>query len=379
VFCMPTSKLTLLKPYPDVIDIAHRIQSQNIDVVISSRRILTFCHFFCFFFRLFLSLRPYLTGADERTNGLTFIEVGSGSYNDACQIARLMATTLPPDFTGSDMEALIDQKRGRANIDEGVQAPKAKLILVPTSLSAGEWNSISSCSNSAGKKQHFGHPSAAAELILLDPAIASTSPDELWLASGVRAIDHCVETICNPECKPECSGIMEVGLRNLLSGLPAYKASKEKGDKEELLEGISKCQYGARDAMIGCLIYTVFFGPSHAIGHQLGPVGGVMHGHTSCICLAPVLRYTEDQNREAQKKVLNAFNEVLGWDEKRAGDAMERFVKMLGMPTRLSEVGITKQEQFDSIAEKTLTDVLAGHPGQLTKKEEVLAVLYSVR
>lgn len=289
-----------------------------------------------------------------------------------------MAATLPPDFTADDMEALVDQKHGRANAAEGVKAPTTKLILVPTSLSAGEWNAISSCSNSSGKKQHFGHPAAAADLLIWDPVIASSTPPELWLASGVRCVDHTVETMCNPTCPPECMEKMQEGLRNLVSGLPAYKAGKEKGDEEELLEGISKCQRGSRDAMSGYLIHRVLFGPSHAIGHQLGPLG-VMHGHTSCICLAPVLRFTEGRNGEAQKKVLEVFNSVLGWQEKSAGDAVERFVKSLGMPTRLAEVGITKEKQLDGIAVNTLTDVLAGGPGQLTELQEVLDVLYSVR
>lgn len=163
-------------PYADVIDIAHRIQSNDIDAVVS---------------------------------------IGSGSYNDACQVARLLAVTLPANFTADDMEALVDQKTGHSGEEHGIKAPKTKLIVVPTSLSAGEWNNVSSCSNLAGKKQHFGHPLGAPDLILMDPEIASTSPEKLWLSSGVRAIDHCVETMCNETCTPEAADLMESGLRCL--------------------------------------------------------------------------------------------------------------------------------------------------------------------
>jgi alcohol dehydrogenase class IV len=326
-------------PYADVIDVAHRIQTNNIDAVIS---------------------------------------IGSGSYSDACKVARLMAATLPSGFSEHDMEALIDDF-GNANEKNGVKAPEAKLIVVPTSLSAGEWNATSSASNVSGKKQHFGHSLGAPNLIILDPNVASTSPESLWLASGVRAVDHCVETICNPTCKPECAELMGHGLRCLLKGIPAYKESKVKGDREELLAGISECQFGARDAMCGYLLYKVTFGPSHAIGHQLGSVGGVAHGVTSCICLAPVLRYTHDRNPDAQQQVLQVFNEILDWKEESAADAVEKFVKMLGLPTRLSEVGVTKEDDINSIAEKTLTDILAAFPGQLQTKDEVMDVLNMVR
>lgn len=168
-----------------------------------------------------------------------------------------------------------------------------------------------------------------------------------------------------------------------MKGLPAYQAGKSRGDSggesEELLEGITECQYGARDALSGYLLYKVPFGPSHAIGHQLGSVGGVMHGVTSCIMLAPVLRYTASWNPAAQAKILGIFNEVLGWEEKSAGDAVERFVGVLGLPTRLGEVGIVREEQFESIAEKTMTDVLAKNPGHLEKKEQALEILELVR
>jgi alcohol dehydrogenase class IV len=77
------------------------------------------------------------------------VSIGSGSYSDACKAARLMAATLPSGFSGEDMEALIDDF-GNANIKNGVNTPKAKLIVVPTSLSAGEWTSSSSASNPSG-------------------------------------------------------------------------------------------------------------------------------------------------------------------------------------------------------------------------------------
>ena len=76
---------------------------------------------------------------------------------------------------------------------------QCRLILVPTSLSASEWNAVSSATNSHGKKQHFGSwDEGQADLILLDPDVASTSPEVLWLSSGVRCVDHFVETACNP-------------------------------------------------------------------------------------------------------------------------------------------------------------------------------------
>lgn len=317
---------------------------------------------------------------------------------DAGQIACLLHSTLPPTCTVEDMESLVDPVKGITNESSNLKPPTVKCVLAPTSLSASEWNSVSSATNAEGKKQHFGmlkfaHP---ADLIVLDPDLAATAPEMLWLSSGIRAVDHCVETLCNPITKdyPEAISVMESGLRSLLKGLWEYHTAKKSCDSAEievaatygelpyrsafLKHGISKCQWGARDAMMGILIWHIPMGASHAIGHQIGSVAGVMHGITSCICLAPVLRYTKDRNPEAQKMVLGIFNEMLGWHETEAGDCVERFVKTIGLSTRLSEVGVKDDKTVEKIAEKTMTDAWGGKERQL-EYDEVLQILNMVR
>ncbi|KAF2806319.1 Dehydroquinate synthase-like protein [Mytilinidion resinicola] len=310
------------------------------------------------------------------TNADTLICIGSSSYSDACKNAASLHATLPAGFTAADMEALVDKDAG---ITAPMRNPTVKLILVPTSLSASEWNPISSATNPERKKQHFGTWTGGADLLLLDPEVASTAPQVLWLSSGVRAVDHCVETICNPDSNEAANGHAERGLRELLKGLREYKEGKEGADRGELLKGISECQVGAREAMIGLLVYRIPMGPSHAIGHQLGSVAGVMHGVTSCVMLAPVLRYTNGRNPKGQERVLRVFNDVLGWEEKEAADAVAKFVKLVGLPGSLKEVGVTEDSDVRLIADKTMTDAWGGKKRQLGTVEEVMAILNMAR
>jgi len=120
------------------------------------------------------------------------------------------------------------------------------------------------------------------------------------------------------------------------------------------------------------------------IGHQLGP-HGVPHGKTSCICLAPVLRYETSHpdsphwDVDAHHAILKVFNEVLDWTENTAADAVERFVKDVGMPTKLSEVGITDEEALKEIAEHTMSDIWGGGESQLENQGRVLEILGMVR
>ncbi|KAI4628902.1 hypothetical protein J4E83_003455 [Alternaria metachromatica] len=311
-------------------------------------------------------------------NADCLISIGSSSYSDASKIARLMHANLAPDnLTVEAMESLVDQEKGSA-VD--LKDPTTKLILVPTSLSASEWNNNSSATNpKTKKKQHFASEHAAPDLILLDPEVASTSPRKLWLSSGMRAIDHCVETMLNAKCTREVFHHMEDALAVLLKGLRNYKNGESDSNRSELLDGVGNCQIGSRNAMMGLILWSVPMGLSHAIGHQLGSVCGVMHGVTSCVMLAPVLRYNaskSEKQREVQQRVLGIWNKVLESDEPSLADAVANFVRSLGLPSTLNEVGVTEQKEIEKVAERTMTDVFGAMEG-MGEKEDVLAILAS--
>lgn len=122
-------------------------------------------------------------------------------------------------------------------------------------------------------------------------------------------------------------------------------------------------------------------GLSHAIGHQLGSVCGVMHGVTSCVMLAPVLRYNalkSEKQSEVQQRVLGIWNKVLESDEPSLADAVANFVRSLGLPSTLNEVGVTEQKDIEKVAERTMTDVFGAMEG-MGGKEDVLAILASAK
>ena len=77
--------------------------------------------------------------------------------------------------------------------------------------------------------------------------------------------------------------------------------------------------------------------------------------------LPHVLRYTIRECFNAQNQVLSIFNETLGWGEAQAGDAVARFVCLLGLPSTLTAVGVTDEQTIQRVAHNTLSDILAGN------------------
>jgi alcohol dehydrogenase class IV len=72
------------------------------------------------------------------------------------------------------------------------------VINIPTSLSGGEYSPFGGATDMrTHRKSSFAHPSMGADLIILDPALSVSTPERIWLSSGMRAVDHCVEGLCS--------------------------------------------------------------------------------------------------------------------------------------------------------------------------------------
>src|SRR3546814_15601371 len=99
---------------------------------------------------------------------------------------------------------------------------------------------------------------------LRDPALAVHAPEWVWLSTGVRAVDHCVETLASYRSNDYADGLADSALRLLVDGLARVKADPRD------LEGRLQCQTGAWQAMMPVLA-GVPTGASHPTGH--GPGG----------------------------------------------------------------------------------------------------------
>ena len=138
------------------------------------------------------------------------------------------------------------------------------------------------------------------QAVILDPAVTIHTPEWLFLSTGIRAVDHAVETICSILPAPFSDGMALQALRLLSASLPAVKANP--GDLEARLN----CQLGAWMSIMGAL-NNVPMGASHGIGHVLGGTAHVPHGYTSCVMLPHVLRFNEPVNPARQSWVSEAM------------------------------------------------------------------------
>lgn len=99
------------------------------------------------------------------------------------------------------------------------------VICVPTTLSGGEYSEVAvGVDPRDGIKKTFKHPSLVPSVIILDPALALMSPEKVWISSGIRAMDHCIEILCRITSKDDAADeTAKEGLRLLARGLLRVK------------------------------------------------------------------------------------------------------------------------------------------------------------
>jgi len=216
-------------------------------------------------------------------------------------------------------------------------------------------------------------------LVVLDPELSKTTPEWVWLSTGIRSVDHCVETLCSLQSNAKGDAEAEKGLGTLI---PALLRCKHNPDD---LGARLECQMGVIEAM-SAVGSGVPLGASHAIGHQLGPLG-VGHGETSCIMLPAVCKWNAEKKaninrqqicvdilmRDAEVRKLMTNNK-----SPDLGDILDAVIRELGMPRTLKDVKIGT-DKLDLLATNSLTDHwILTNPVPITQKEQVMEILEMV-
>jgi maleylacetate reductase len=285
-----------------------------------------------------------IAGAAEarRLDADLLVALGGGSAIDATKVMQLC---LWAGLTKTEHLDPYRAGRGSDRVKVGEIPAGVRMLAVPTTLSAAEFTPFAGVTDMARHaKEGYGHPLLAPRAVILDPAMTLATPPMLWFSTGLKAVDHAVEQLCNPTRAPYADALAEDGLRRLTRGLAATNA--DPADLDARLD----CQFGMWLAMSG-VGSGRGMGPSHAIGHTLGGSYGIPHGITSCIVLPAVLKWygTSAADRQA------LISGLMGARGQSASEAVKGLATGLGLPTDLRSVGIGP-ESFQAIAEHTLHD-----------------------
>lgn len=292
------------------------------------------------------------------------VALGGGSTTDAAK-GILLCLWHSIERAG-DLDAFVSRRMTDPSRPVPERSTHVRMLAIPTMLSAAEYTCFAGITDPGRSlKEMIGDPLFIPQTVILDPRATLTVPTALLAATGMKALEHALERLCSPKTNALAEATSTTALKLLYDALPRL------GGAGDSLQHRMDCQMAAWLSMIGENSGATV-GASHAIGHVIGGYG-VPHGHTPGLCLPVVLRWNYESNSQRQQTIA-ALIETEG---RPLADAIAGLAKRLGLPTRLRDVGIGR-EQLDDIARKVLLDpFIRTNPRPIQSDTEVLQLLES--
>jgi alcohol dehydrogenase class IV len=250
--------------------------------------------------------------------------------------------------------------------------PKLPHLAIPTTLSGAEFTHIAGITRAdVGTKEIFLDPQLVSKVVVLDPAFTLATGPTLWASTGIKALDHCVESVYSLKSAVFTDALCFRAVRLLFEHLGASLARPDDLVTRLLLQQASwlAC-YGITNTWVGL---------GHALCHQVGAMCGVPHGVAAGILLPHAMAFNRPATVERQALLAEAMGIAAGGSAEAAAveamHAVAGLVARLGLPARLRDVGIA-ETVLAVIAEHTARDfVVYTNPRKIRDQQEILDLL----
>ena len=288
------------------------------------------------------------------------VAVGGGSAIDTAKAIGIIMTN--PEF--ADVRSL-----------EGASPTKHKAMpIIAVSTTAGTAAEVTINYVITDEERHrkfvCADPHDIPVVAIVDPEMQASMPKGLTAATGMDALTHAIEGYIT-KAAWEMTDFMHLKAIEIISrSLRGAVAGTPEGR-----EGMALGQYVA-----GMGFSNVGLGIVHSMAHPLGAVYDTPHGVANAIILPTVMEYNADATGEKYREIARAMG-VPGVDQmtqeeyrKAAVDAVRQLSADVGIPAKLSDVGV-KEEDIDFLAESAMADACTpGNPKDPSK--EAIVALY---
>ena len=297
------------------------------------------------------------TGVDfcKKCGADIIVAVGGGSAIDTSKAIAIIMTN--PEF--ADVRSL-----------EGVAPTKNKclpIIAVSTTSGTAAEVTINYVITDVEKNRKFVcvDPKDIPVVAIVDSEMCASMPPKLCAATGMDALVHAIEGYIT-KAAWELTDMVHLKAIEIIS---ANLRRSVKGDPV----GREKMALGQYVAGMG--FSNVGLGIDHSMAHPLSAVYDIPHGTACAILLAPVLKFNAPATGERYREIARAMGvsdvDKMSQEEYRAAaiDAVAKLSADVGIPTKLSELGV-KEEDIDFLAESALADACTpGNPREVTKEQ----------
>jgi len=151
----------------------------------------------------------------------------------------------------------------------------------------------------------------------------------------MNALAHCVESAYSPARTPEAEAVALAGIRLIARWLPAVV--------DDPVDLLARTHMFEGAVLAGRALQNATMGVHHGLAQLIGGRTGIPHGLANAVILAQAMRF----NAGAVPEDMHRIGEALG-DTDDPAAAVERLVLRLGLPTGLSDCGVT-DEDIDAV------------------------------
>ncbi|MDA1191445.1 MAG: iron-containing alcohol dehydrogenase [Candidatus Poribacteria bacterium] len=283
------------------------------------------------------------TARFREMNADLVIGFGGGSALDVAKAIRLHAThDLPLDDYDEYKEGW---KKTHPNVPP--------MIGIPTTAGTGSevGRSAVITLDVSKRKTVLFSPYLMPNIALLDPELTVGLPPHLTAATGMDALTHSIESYLSINFHPYCDAVALHGIRLCATWLP--RSVEHGGDLDARGNMLLASAMGATAFQKG-------LGAIHSLAHPLSTQRGIHHGLANAILLPYVLQWNLEAASQKMAEIASALGcRVDGASPLEAGqravDAVVALCERVGIPKRLSEIGI-EAGHLDSLTEEAFAD-----------------------
>lgn len=286
------------------------------------------------------------------------IAIGGGSSMDTAKGIGIICNN--PEF--SDVISL-----------EGVADTKKKtvpIIALPTTAGTAAETTINYViiDEEKQKKMVCVDPNDIPAVAIIDAELMYSLPKSLTAATGMDAMTHAIEGLITKGAW-ELSDMFEIKAIEMIHKYLPIAVNEPTNPVGR--DGMAVAQYVA-----GMAFSNVGLGVDHGMAHPLSALHDIPHGVACAMLLPTVMKFNAPAALPKYvdiAKALGVYKDDMTQQE--AADAacaeIDNLSRLVGIPTHLSELGITEKD-IDALADQAIVDVCTpGNPREVTRDDIV--------
>ena len=223
-----------------------------------------------------------------------------------------------------------------------VPGPIIPIIAIPTT--AGTGSEVTAFSVITDEARNYKLTVFSYELLpkyaILDPELIETTPAHIAAACGIDALIHAMEAYVSTIATPFSDAMAEKAIELIGANIRRFVANRK--DRE------AACAMMTGSNFAGIAFAWARTGNVHAMSHPVSAFFGVPHGVANAILLPTIVEYNAIADDGKYERIYNYISEereaVKNFRPGMLVDAIRKLNKDLGIPSGLSQAGVTEDK-----------------------------------